>query len=90
MVTVAKQRQSVRLESETDRATRKGETVIGGGYATRHVVLMPGAENSATGVSLMSLMERIHSAAAVLPGQKCYLLMTLVSSLSADVFTNSP
>jgi hypothetical protein len=44
MVTVGLQRQSVCLKYETDRATRNGETVMGGRYATRHVVLMPGAE----------------------------------------------
>jgi len=36
--------QSVRLKHETDRARRDGETVIGGQYATRRVVLMPGVE----------------------------------------------
>ena len=38
------QRQSVGLKYETDRARRNGETAIGGRYATRRVVLTPGAE----------------------------------------------
>jgi len=44
MVTVGLQRQTVRLQWETDRARRNSETAMGGRYATRLVVLMPGAE----------------------------------------------
>ena len=38
------QRQTVCSKSETDRERRNGETAIGGRYATRRVVLTPGAE----------------------------------------------
>jgi len=48
---------------------------IGGRYATRRVVLTPGADSSTTGVSLMALTERVHSDGAIPPGRKCFLLM---------------
>ena len=41
----------------------------------RRVVLKLGAEQSATGVSLMALMERVHTHGAIPPGGKCFLLM---------------
>jgi len=44
MVTVSLQRQSVRLKYQTDRATRNGETAMGGRYAMRRMVLAPGPE----------------------------------------------
>ena len=37
--------------------------------------MRPGAELSATGVSLMALMERVHSDGAIPPGRKYFLLM---------------
>jgi hypothetical protein len=51
------------------------ETAIGGRYTTRRGVLMPGAEYSATRVSLTALTERVHSDAGIPPGGKCFLLM---------------
>ena len=63
------QRQSVCLKSETNRAGRHCKTAIGGRYATRRVVLMPGAELFATGVSLTALTERIHSDGAIPSGR---------------------
>ena len=42
----------------------------------RCVVLAPGAESSATRVSLTNETEHVHSDAVILPGQKCFLLMT--------------
>jgi len=69
------QRQSVCLKLETDRPRRNGDTAIGGRYATRCVVLTLGAEQSATGVSLTALTERVHSDGAIPPGRKCFLLM---------------
>jgi hypothetical protein len=39
------------------------------------VVLTPGAEKSATGVSLTALTESVHSDAAIPTGRKCLLLM---------------
>jgi len=50
-----------------DRARRNGETAIGGRYAMRPMVLVLGAEYSATGVSLTARMERVHSDAAIQP-----------------------
>jgi hypothetical protein len=49
----------------------------------RRVVLSPGAESSATRVSLTALMEHVHSDAAILPGRKFFLLMLIkLTSLS--------
>jgi len=67
--------QSVLLKQETDRARRNGETEIGGRYAMRRVVLRPGMELSAPGVSLTALTERLHSDGAIPPGRKYQLLM---------------
>jgi hypothetical protein len=39
------------------------------------VVLAPGAEKTATGVSLTALTERVNSDGAIPPGRKCFLLM---------------
>jgi len=41
----------------------------------RCIVMAPGAELSATGVSLTALTEHVHSDAAFLPGRTCFLLM---------------
>jgi len=41
----------------------------------RRVVLTPGTESSAFGVSLTALTERVHSDGAIRPGRKCFLLM---------------
>jgi hypothetical protein len=71
------QRQCVRLEWETDRARRYGETAIGGRYSMQHVVLTPGAEYSATGVTPMALMQHVLSDAAIPPRLKCFLLMSV-------------
>ena len=46
------QSQSFHLQCKTDRVRRYGETAIGGQYATRRVVLMPGTEYSTRRVSL--------------------------------------
>jgi len=43
----------------------------------RRVVLRPGAESSATGMSLTALTERVHSDGAIPPGRKYFLLMLL-------------
>jgi len=48
---------------------------MGGRYATRRVVLTPGAESAATGVSLTALTERVHPARAIPPGRNYSLLM---------------
>jgi hypothetical protein len=44
----------------------------------RHTVLKPGAEESATGVSMTALTERVHSDGAIAPGRKLFLLMYVV------------
>ena len=49
--------------------------MIEGRYVTRRMVLTPGAEQSATKVSLTALMERVHSDGAIPPGRKCFLLI---------------
>jgi len=67
--------ESVCWKSETDRARRNGETAFGGRYATRWVVLTPGAESSAPGVSLMALTELIYSDTAIPHGRKSFFLM---------------
>jgi len=41
----------------------------------RRMVLMLGAESSATRVSLTALMERVHSDGGIPPGRKCFLRM---------------
>jgi len=41
----------------------------------RRVALMPGAQLSATGVSVTAQMERVHSDVVIPPGRKCFLLM---------------
>jgi hypothetical protein len=69
------QRQSDRLKSETDRTRRNSETAIRGRYGTRCVELMPGAEWSATVVSLRALREHVYSDWAIPPGRKYFLLM---------------
>jgi hypothetical protein len=74
IVTVALQRQSVRLKKETDRASKDGETAMGGGYATQHVVLTPGAEYAATGMALTALTDRIHFDKAIPPRPNYSLL----------------
>jgi hypothetical protein len=57
MVTVGLQYQNVRFKYETDRATRNNETVMGGRYATRRVVLALGAEYAPTMMTLTALTE---------------------------------
>jgi len=52
-----------------------GEIAIRGRYGTRRVELTPGTESSATGVSLTSLTERVHTDGAIPPGGKHFLLM---------------
>jgi len=42
----------------------------------QHIDLTPGAELSATGVSLTPRMERVHSDGAIPPGRKYFLLMS--------------
>jgi len=64
------QQQSVRMKWKTDRARRKGETMLRGHYATQCVKLMPGMQYFATGVSLTPLMECVNSEAAIPPAQK--------------------
>jgi hypothetical protein len=46
---------------------RDSKTAIGGRHATRRVVFMPGAESSATRVTLTALMELVHSDGAIPP-----------------------
>jgi hypothetical protein len=72
--------QSDRLKQETNRTRRNSETVIRGRYGTRRVELTPGAEYSATGMSLTALTERFHSDGAIPPGRKFFLLMTVSCS----------
>jgi len=55
---------------------------MGGQYSTRRVVLAPGAEYAATGMSLMALSDRVHSDGAIPPRPICVLLM-LVQTLTA-------
>jgi len=71
------QHHSARLQQDTDWATRHGGTVIGGRYVTWRIRLAPGAEESATGVTLTALTELVDTEGAIPPGQKCYLLMNL-------------
>ena len=52
------------------------------------MVLTPGAELSATGVSLTALTERVHSDGAILPGRKCFLLMMKLYYLPAKYADN--
>jgi len=52
---------------------------------TRRVVLTPGAESSATGVSLTALTERVHSDGAIPPGRKCFLLMIDIRMVYLEV-----
>jgi hypothetical protein len=75
MVRVGLQRQSVRLKLVTNTVRRNGKTAMGGKYATRQVVLTPGTESTATGMSLTALMDRIHSDGAILPGRNYFFLM---------------
>jgi len=48
------------------------------------VVMTPGAELSAAGVPLMALTEPVHSDGAILPGPKCFFLMSLSDLASSD------
>jgi hypothetical protein len=75
MVTVGPQRQIVRLKLETDRARRNCETAMAGRCVTRRMVLPPGAEQAATGMSLMALTDRVHSNGANPPEWNFFLLM---------------
>jgi hypothetical protein len=68
----------------TDRVRRNGETAIGGRYATRRMVLTPGVEQSATGVSLPALTECVHSDPGSLTKRKCFLLMRDVGCCMAE------
>ena len=54
---------------------RNGETAIGGRYAKRRMVLTPSTEQSATRMSLMALMEHIHSDVAIQAGVNFCSLM---------------
>jgi len=49
--------------------------VIKGQYSTCGVILTPGTNQSVTWLSLIAVMQRVHSVAACLPAQKCCLLM---------------
>ena len=71
------QRQSVHLKWERDTARIHREAAIRGRYVTQSGVLMPGAESSATRVSLMALTEHVHSDRAIPLGQNIFLLMLL-------------
>jgi len=69
---------TVRVFLQNRRPTEQEETAnqrSENDFATRRAVLMPGAEKSATGVSLTAWTHRIYSDAAILPGRKCILLM---------------
>jgi len=69
------QRQRVCLKDESDRVRTNYETATGGRYATRLMVLAPGAESAATGMSLTALTDRVHSDGAIPPRWKWFLLM---------------
>jgi len=68
---------------------RDSDEAIGGRYTTRRVVLMPGAEKSATGVSLTALPERFHSAGAIPPERNIFLLMVAFrySTVNSKILT---
>ena len=51
-----------------------------------HVELTPGAEESATRVSLTAVTERVHSDGAILPGQQYSLRMMLSKLDSKEVY----
>jgi hypothetical protein len=51
------------------------------------VVLTLGAEQSATGVSLTALTERVHSNAGIPPGRKCFLLMLVYLEICGPLET---
>jgi hypothetical protein len=63
--------------------------VIAGRYAMRRVVLTPGAEQSASRVSLTTLTERVHSDATIPPRRKCFLLM-LMETVVTEMHWISP
>jgi len=73
------QRHSARVQWETDRARRNTESSIGGRYGTRRIVSVPGAEQSATGVSLTARTDRVHSDDAIPPGRNCLLVMYIIT-----------
>jgi len=50
---------------------------MGGRYATRRVVLTPGAELAATRMPLTALMEHVHSDGAIPPRRNHFLLMSV-------------
>jgi hypothetical protein len=64
MVTVG---HNARVFVQNRKPTEREETAIGGRYAMRRGVSTPGAEYSATRVSLTALTERVHSDAAIAP-----------------------
>jgi len=66
---------------------RDSETAIGGRYTTRRVVLTPGAEYSATGVSLTALTERVHSDGAI-PSKRNIVLLMIIMGMSRFWFEN--
>jgi len=61
---------------------RDSETEIGGRYTRRRVVLTPGAEQSATGVSLTALTEHVHPDGAIPPEPNFFLLMSCFSLIA--------
>ena len=63
------------------RSEKKQQMATGGRYTTRFVVLTPCWESSSTGVSLMSVPERLHSDGAIPPGQQCFLLMKMLQPM---------
>jgi hypothetical protein len=72
------QHQSNHLKQAIDRMRRISKTVIRGRYGTQCVEFMPCSEQSATVVSLTSLMECVLSNRAITPGRKYCLQMPLV------------
>jgi len=66
---------------------RNGETGIIGRYGMRRVELTPGAEYSATGVSLTALTKCVYSDGAIPPGWNYFLLMLYPLSYSSTVVT---
>jgi hypothetical protein len=74
MVTVGN---NARLFIDNRRPTEQEEMAIGERYAMRGIVLIPGAENTATWVSLTALTQRGHSDAAIQPTLKGVLLMQM-------------
>jgi hypothetical protein len=68
---------------------RNGETAMGGRYATRRMVLTPGADSVAPGMSLTALKDRFDSDGVLPPGLNyCLRINSISNSLDDSLLVN--